>query len=158
MTRRATLGGKPLRPSVYLSGIDVIGEDIAGRITQIKQEQAMGGLAAVAYVTVKGEQRKLKINAAIEGALIDMGGTDASKWRGLDITMYLDPNVSFAGKRVGGLRIRRGKAQPKPATVDPGQSAARAAGLSQRIAESLTHDQLTATSAAMKQEIGRAHV
>jgi hypothetical protein len=43
-------------------------------------------------------------------------GGDSDLWIGKPVTVYVDPNVSFAGKVVGGLRLRvqRVKASPKP--------------------------------------------
>jgi hypothetical protein len=43
-------------------------------------------------------------------------GGDTDHWVGNKVTVYVDPNVSFGGKVVGGLRLRvqRVKASPKP--------------------------------------------
>lgn len=49
-------------------------------------------------------------------------GGDSDHWTGNKVMVYVDPNVSFGGKIVGGLRLRTPKKQavqqPKP-PVDP---------------------------------------
>lgn len=46
-------------------------------------------------------------------------GGDTDNWVGKQATVYVDPNVSFGGKIVGGLRLRvqKQKAAPKPAAA-----------------------------------------
>jgi len=39
------------------------------------------------------------------------GSTDMDEWSGHSVTAYHDPNVSFGGKLVGGIRV---KAAPQP--------------------------------------------
>src|SRR3990167_329207 len=38
------------------------------------------------------------------------GSDDTDHWRGKRIVLYIDPNVTFQGKLVGGIRIRAPKA------------------------------------------------
>lgn len=48
-------------------------------------------------------------------------GGDSDHWTGNKVMVYVDPNVSFGGKIVGGLRLRTPKKQavaPKPAPKD----------------------------------------
>lgn len=59
------------------------------------------------------------------------GSEESDNWIGTKIVLYDDPNVSFGGKLVGGIRVRAPKkqaqAQAKPAakaTVTPAQEAA----------------------------------
>ena len=45
-------------------------------------------------------------------------GDDVDGWTGKQVTIYVDPNVSFGGKVVGGLRLRPMKSKPaKPAAA-----------------------------------------
>lgn len=49
-------------------------------------------------------------------------GDETDDWRGRQVIVYTDPNVSFGGRIVGGLRLRIPKQQkppsePKPKTV-----------------------------------------
>lgn len=43
------------------------------------------------------------------------GSEDTDDWKGKQIVLYTDPNVSYAGKLIGGIRIRK----PKPGAVPP---------------------------------------
>ena len=40
---------------------------------------------------------------------------DTDHWMGKKIVLYTDPNVTYAGKLVGGIRVRK----PKPSAVPP---------------------------------------
>ena len=44
-------------------------------------------------------------------------GTDASQWAGRRLTIYCDPDVRYAGKAVGGLRVSHVSHIDKPVTV-----------------------------------------
>jgi hypothetical protein len=49
-------------------------------------------------------------------------GNDTNAWMGRQIVIYNDPNVSFGGRTVGGLRLRAPKNQaaaPQPAAPAP---------------------------------------
>ena len=46
------------------------------------------------------------------------GSENTDDWTGKQIVLYTDPNVSYAGKLVGGIRIRA----PKPQAVPPVQA------------------------------------
>ena len=44
-------------------------------------------------------------------------GDDSDNWRGQTIELYVDPNIMFAGKRTGGVRVRvSGMMNPGPDT------------------------------------------
>lgn len=43
------------------------------------------------------------------------GSDDTDHWNGKKIVLYEDPNVSFGGKLVGGIRIRAPRTQAAPA-------------------------------------------
>lgn len=49
------------------------------------------------------------------------GSENFEGWSGKQIVLYNDPNISFAGKLTGGIRVRAPKNQPKlaPAAVAP---------------------------------------
>ena len=48
------------------------------------------------------------------------GMPDSDDWGGSQCVIYVDPNVSFGGRRSGGLRVRMPKSQVAP-PVDPKQ-------------------------------------
>lgn len=49
-------------------------------------------------------------------AALALGSDDTDDWLGRQIVLYTDPNVSFGGKLVGGLRLRARK-QSRPAAA-----------------------------------------
>jgi hypothetical protein len=44
------------------------------------------------------------------------GSPESDNWTGVKVVLYHDPNVSFGGKLVGGVRIRAPRKQPVPVT------------------------------------------
>ena len=50
------------------------------------------------------------------------GNDDTDKWRGQEIVLYTDPNVSFGGQVVGGLRFRGQEKAPVKAAARGGSS------------------------------------
>lgn len=50
------------------------------------------------------------------------GTGDVDRWPGTVIVLYVNPDVEFAGKRVGGIRCRAPKNQQPPATQPSGQN------------------------------------
>jgi len=58
-------------------------------------------------------EKKLVLNMSHGDVLCEMSGSeDPSEWIGLRIELYVDENVSFQGKRIGGIRIRPPTGQP----------------------------------------------
>jgi len=50
------------------------------------------------------------------------GSDDTDHWIGKRIVLYTDPNVSYAGKLIGGIRVRKPKpSAPPPAPPPPAQ-------------------------------------
>lgn len=46
------------------------------------------------------------------------GSEETENWPGKIIVLYRDPNISFGGKLVGGIRVRAPKNQPNQQTVE----------------------------------------
>lgn len=44
------------------------------------------------------------------------GSDDSDNWKGKQVVLYHDPNVSFGGKLVGGVRVRAPRKPPVPVT------------------------------------------
>lgn len=51
------------------------------------------------------------------------GSDDTDQWVGKKIVLYVDPNVSYAGKIVGGIRVRAPRAGTVPAQPAPAVTA-----------------------------------
>ena len=55
-----------------------------------------------------GTPKGLVLNMANGDALYDMTGhDDPEEWIGERVELYVDDNVNYAGKRVGGVRLRK---------------------------------------------------
>ena len=64
--------------------------------------------------------RGIILNGTNWDMLVDMTGEqDSDQWKGLPIVIFVDPNVMFGKKKVGGIRIRPPKQQAAPAVADP---------------------------------------
>lgn len=48
-------------------------------------------------------------------------GGDTDQWVGNKVMVYVDPNVSFGGKVVGGLRLRTAKGKTAPVVPRPAE-------------------------------------
>ena len=77
---------------------------------------------AVMYFASK-EMKPLITNTTNFMACEEAYGDDSDNWAGKPIELYVDPGVMYAGKRVGGVRVRipasTTKARPAPATSGP---------------------------------------
>jgi hypothetical protein len=66
----------------------------------------------VAYF--EGLSKGLPLNAANSETLLEMTGTeDPNEWKDVALQLYVDPDVTYGGKKTGGIRIRK----PAPVSV-----------------------------------------
>ena len=55
-----------------------------------------------------GQKKGLVLNTANADALAEIAGTeDYEKWSDIPTELYVDPDVTFGKKKVGGIRIRK---------------------------------------------------
>ena len=55
-----------------------------------------------------GTKKGLVLNMSQGDALLDMTGQeDPEEWIGQRVELFVDDNVAYAGKRVGGVRLRK---------------------------------------------------
>jgi hypothetical protein len=65
-----------------------------------------------------GIDKGLVLNQANGDALFEMTGhDDPEQWVGQRVEAYNDPHVTYAGKRIGGIRLRKPAAVPAKETV-----------------------------------------
>jgi hypothetical protein len=63
-----------------------------------------------------GKDKGLVLNQTNGDVLFELTGSeDPEKWIGVRVEVYCEPNVPYAGKKVGGVRLR----EPPPAEVPP---------------------------------------
>lgn len=83
-----------------------------------------GGDATQKWVLYFREESKgMALSITTIRVLEQAYGPDSDHWIGNKVMVYVDPNVSFGGKIVGGLRLRTPKnrpvAKPAPAPMEP---------------------------------------
>jgi hypothetical protein len=66
-------------------------------------------------VKFKGKQKELCLNSTNRRTLYRLYGSNTKEWTGKTVTLYVDPAVKVAGKRVGGIRFR----ESQSAIVNP---------------------------------------
>ena len=66
-------------------------------------------------VTFHESDKPLVLNATNIQLLEKILGDDTDRWTNRPIVLYVDPTISYAGKVVGGIRVRA----PKPGTQPP---------------------------------------
>ena len=64
-------------------------------------------------------EKGMVLNVTTIRVLEQAYGGDSDHWIGNKVMVYVDPNVSFGGKVVGGLRLRTPKKQAVKAPVAP---------------------------------------
>lgn len=93
-------------------------EDRVMTIKGVKLEDMPGDQGQQKWVVYFREEPKgLAMSVTTIRVLEQAFGSDSDMWIGNKVMVYVDPNVTFGGKIVGGLRLRtpKGKAAPKPA-------------------------------------------
>ncbi len=71
-------------------------------------------------LTFKEEDKPLVLNGTnIQLVEQITGSDDTDHWVGKRIVLYTDPTISFQGKVVGGIRVRKPKATAPPAAPTP---------------------------------------
>jgi hypothetical protein len=83
--------------------------DITLRIKTIKKGKVVGSGGksnAKAMLTFEGTEKPLAAGTTVLSAIAQLYTNDTRKWPGKLITIYGDPDVSFGGSKVGGIRVR----------------------------------------------------
>jgi hypothetical protein len=103
------------KDSKFLRKEDV-GKGILVTIDRIEQQNvAMQGEAEeLRFVLVFREDVKPMVVNMTNAKLIAMvtGSEDTDDWHGHQIVCYTDPTIAYAGKIIGGIRVRAPKNQP----------------------------------------------
>jgi len=114
-----------LRNSNYLKQEDVEPPILATIDHWEEHNMAQDGKPAeMKYVLLFKENCKPMSLNYTNGSIIKQitGSGDLDDWAGTQIVLYKDPNISFGGKLVGGIRVRAPKnqaAQPVPDSEIP---------------------------------------
>lgn len=97
-------------------------EDRILTIRTVKLEDMPGDGGEQKWVLYFREEAKgMALNVTTIRVLEAAYGPDSDDWTGKRVMVYVDPNVSFGGKIVGGLRLRTPKKAPaNPPPVEEG--------------------------------------
>lgn len=95
-------------------------EDRVMTIRSVKLEDMPGDNGDQKWVLYfQGEAKGMAMNVTTIRVLEQAFGDDSDHWVGNKVMVYVDPNVSFQGKVVGGLRLRTPKKQSVKAPPPP---------------------------------------
>ena len=109
--------------SKYLKGSDVPDPIIVtvakvGKVNMAKEDEQPEMKWAIRFQEL---QKPMVLNATnIHIAAKVLGSDDTDDWMGKEIVLYFDPNVSFGGQLVGGLRFRGIEKPPAKAIKSDG--------------------------------------
>lgn len=95
-------------PSKYLKKEDIT-RPTTFTIDEVVMEDVStdDGKDRKAVMHFKGDQSKpMILNRGNWSVLEEAYGEDSDSWSGHPVEVYVDPSVMFAGKRVGGVRVR----------------------------------------------------
>lgn len=91
-------------PSKYLQASEIEGRVIALVVDHFQMEPMPDGeMKPVLYF--QKAKKGLVLNSTNADFLFSLRD-DAQEWGGLTVEMYHDPNVSYAGRKTGGIRLR----------------------------------------------------
>lgn len=99
-----------------------IDDELVVSIKSVKLEDMPGDSGEQRWVLSFRELPKgLVLNTTTIRVLEKSYGGDSDDWTGKKVTLYVDPNVSFKGQIVGGLRLRPQKPAKLTAGTPPPQ-------------------------------------
>ena len=99
------------RDSVWLTADDLPEKEVTFEIVDVMMRKDVTFQAGrvkpqVGTLKFKGMSRELGLNATNNNTMMKLYGRDTGGWIGKRVTLYVDPNVSMAGKIMRGVRIR----------------------------------------------------
>lgn len=90
--------------SDQLNAIDLVGRDVTVTIVDVKQGPADQPVHII--TDLYGPSRPWKASKTALRDIVQAWGTDSTVWVGRRLTLWNDPSVLWAGKPVGGIRVR----------------------------------------------------
>jgi hypothetical protein len=92
----------------YLKSAELIGKRVLVTIDRVALEkiEGEGGEEEKPVLYFIGHERGLVCNRTnAEEITAIVGDQETDRWHGHKIVLYVDPNVKFSGKKVGGIRV-----------------------------------------------------
>lgn len=106
----------------YLKQADLGGKRIAVTIDRVAVEDVGGdnGKEEKPVLYFRGHERGLVLNRTNADEITAIvGDPETDRWAGAKVVLYVDPNVKYAGKRVGGIRVMAMPNGSRPAPPPP---------------------------------------
>jgi hypothetical protein len=66
-----------------------------------------------------GQEKGLVLNKGNAQTISEAYGENTDEWQGKQIVLYFNPDVMYAGKKTGGIRVRKPKVAAKAAVPEP---------------------------------------
>lgn len=66
-----------------------------------------------------GQEKGLVLNKGNAQTISETYGENTDGWQGKQIVLYFNPDVMYAGKKTGGIRVRKPKVATKPQEAAP---------------------------------------
>jgi hypothetical protein len=110
----------------YLKKEDVLNPQVV-RVIDIYKDELPGESRSKLVATFAEFGKPMVLNTTNIKRFVKMfGTTDTGQWRG-EVTLYVDHDIEFGGKTVGGLRVRPAKANgPEVASEERSKAAYQA--------------------------------
>lgn len=106
-----------LKQSRFLTRADA-GKGVLATIKEVYQDNVAkeGAPEELRWCISFAELEKPMVLNSTNGQIIAgiTKSDETDNWKGVAVVLYDDPNVSFGGKLVGGIRVRARKVQPAP--------------------------------------------
>lgn len=90
--------------SDQINAIDLVGRDVTVTIVEVKPGPADQPVHII--TDAYGPSRPFKASKTALRDIVQAWGTDSTAWVGRRLTLWNDPTVLWAGKPVGGIRVR----------------------------------------------------
>lgn len=88
------------------------------RTIRIREVKVAAGQEQPVWIYFDGDDNKpWKSCKTATRTLAAIWGADASKWIGLSLTLYCDPDVTWGGAKVGGIRVSHMEGLTSPRTL-----------------------------------------
>ena len=113
MQRRDMLPSKYLKQSDFDTVGTILTISHATQKQNVAKSDEVPDLKHVLFFNEMGDVG-LVLNAHNTNFLFDELGESSTEWGGKEVVLYVDPNVTFGEKRVGGLRLRTHAAYQAP--------------------------------------------
>jgi hypothetical protein len=95
--------------SKFLSAADIGERKIRTKILKVRKEELRGkdDKKRMRFALfLESLDKPLVLNATNKDRLVDGLGRVPSKWAGASVGVFVDPDVSFGGKKTGGVRLK----------------------------------------------------